>query len=70
MGIDIQRDILGLKGQCVNQIKLDEQKQQLVIHCNRDRRRNAVDPVSGRKEPLIGMSVDKSGMCPCLAILA
>jgi len=49
MGIDIQRDILGLKGQCVNQIKLDEQKQQLVIHCNRDRRRNAVDPVSGRK---------------------
>jgi transposase len=49
MGIDIQRDILGLKGQCVNQIKLDEQKQQLVIYCNRDRRRNAVDPVSGRK---------------------
>jgi transposase len=49
MGIDIQRDILGLKGQCVNQINWDEQKQQLVIHCNRDRRRNAVDPVSGRK---------------------
>ena len=30
MGIDIQRDILGLKGQCVNQIRLDEVKQQLV----------------------------------------
>ena len=31
MGIDIQRDILGLKGQCVNQIKLDEEEGQLVI---------------------------------------
>jgi transposase len=49
MGIDIQRDILGLKGQCVNQITLGEQGQQLVIHCSRDRRRNAVDPVTGRK---------------------
>ena len=49
MGIDIQRDILGLKGQRVNQIKLDEQEQQLVIHCHRDKRRNAIDPVSGKK---------------------
>ena len=49
MGIDIQRDILGLKGQRVNQIKLDEQEQQLVIHCRRDKRRNAIDPVTGQK---------------------
>ncbi len=49
MGIDIQRDILGLKGQRVNQIQRDEQEQQLVIHCSRDRRRNAIDPVTGRK---------------------
>jgi transposase len=49
MGIDIQRDILGLKGQCVNQIKLDDAKQQLVIYCHRDRRRNAIDPVTGQK---------------------
>jgi transposase len=49
MGIDIQRDILGLKGQRVNQIELDEQEQQLVIHCRRDRRRNAIDPVTGQK---------------------
>ena len=49
MGIDIQRDILGLKGQRVNQIKLDEQGHQLVIHCHRDRRRNAIDPVTGKK---------------------
>jgi transposase len=49
MGIDIQRDILGLKGQCVNQIRLDEAEQQLVIFCRRDRRRNAIDPVTGLK---------------------
>ena len=45
MGIDIQRDILGLKGQCVNQIKLEEERQ-LVIGCRRDRRRKAIDPVT------------------------
>ncbi len=49
MGIDIQRDILGFRGQCVNQITLDEQEQQLVIHCRRDRRRNAIDPITGKK---------------------
>ena len=49
MDIGIQRDILGLKGQRVNQIALDEQEQQLVIHCSRDRRRNAIDPVTGQK---------------------
>ena len=49
MDIGIQRDILSLKGQRVNHIKLDEQKQQLIIHCRRDRRRNAIDPVTGQK---------------------
>jgi transposase len=49
MGIDIQRDILGLKGQCVNQIRLDETQQQLVISCRRDSRRNAIDPVTAQK---------------------
>jgi len=49
MDIGIQSDILGLKGQRVNQIKLDEQAQQLVIHCRRDKRRNAIDPVTGKK---------------------
>lgn len=49
MDIGIQRDILGLQGQRVNQVKLDEQEQQLVIHCNRDRRRNTIDPVTGKK---------------------
>ncbi len=49
MDIGIQRDILGLKGQRVNQIGLDEQEQHLVIHCSRDRRRKAIDPVTGQK---------------------
>jgi hypothetical protein len=49
MDIGIQRDILGIKGQRVNQIKLDEHEQQLVIHCRRDKRRNAIDPVTGKK---------------------
>ena len=49
MGIDIQRDILGLKGQCVNQIKLDEEEGQLVICCRRGRRRKAIDPVTEQK---------------------
>ena len=49
MGIGIHKDILGLKGQRVNQIKLEEQEHQLVIHCRRDRRRNAIDPVTRLK---------------------
>jgi hypothetical protein len=48
MDIGIPKGILGLKGQRVNDIKLDEDKQQLTIKCSRDRRRNAVDPVTGR----------------------
>jgi hypothetical protein len=40
MDIGIQRSVLGLKGERVNQIELDEQGQQLVIHCHRDKRRN------------------------------
>ena len=40
---------MGLEGQCVNQIKLDETGRQLVIYCRRDRRRNAIDPVTGKK---------------------
>jgi len=49
MGIGISSHILGLKGQRVNKMKLDEEAQQLVIHCSRDRRRNAIDSVTGKK---------------------
>lgn len=48
MGISIPKDILGFKGQRVNEIKLDNEGKQLVICCSRDRRRNAVDPVTGK----------------------
>jgi transposase len=49
MGIDIPRDIFGLQGQRINKIKLDQEKSQVVINCSRDRRRNAIDPVTGKK---------------------
>ncbi|MCF6218291.1 MAG: hypothetical protein L3J94_05935 [Gammaproteobacteria bacterium] len=47
MNIDTPKDILDLKGQRVNEVKRDEQP--LVIHCHRDKRRRAVDPVTGKK---------------------
>ena len=47
MSTDISKDILGLKGQRVNTIKQDEQ--QIVIHCHRDKRRRAIDPITGKK---------------------
>lgn len=49
MSVSIPAAILGLKGQRVNKIQLDYERQQIVIHCSRDRRRNAVDPVTGKK---------------------
>jgi transposase len=49
MGTNIPSDILSLQGQRVNQIKYDPALKQIVIHCNRDRRRKAVDPVTGRQ---------------------
>jgi transposase len=49
MGIGISKDILDLQGQRVNEIKLDQKEQKVVIHCRRDRRRNTVDPVTGKK---------------------
>lgn len=47
MSIDISKDILNLNGQRVKEIKQEEQ--QLVIHCCRDRRKRAIDPVTGKK---------------------
>lgn len=49
MSINISKNILGFKGQRVNEIKLDEEERQLVIHCSRDRRSKAVDPLTGKK---------------------
>jgi len=47
MSIDISKNILGLNGQRVKEIKKEEQ--QIVIHCSRDKRRCAIDPVTGKK---------------------
>jgi len=49
MSIGISASILGLKGQRVNEIKLDETKQQVNIFCSRDRRKKVVDPITGIK---------------------
>ena len=49
MSIGISSNILGLVGQRVNEIKLDELTQQVHIVCSRDRRKKAVDPVTGMK---------------------
>lgn len=49
MGISIPVGIFGLKGQRVNAVKLNQDEQLLIIHCNRDRRRKVIDPETGRK---------------------
>ena len=56
MGINISSDILGLDGQCVNQIKLSGASPQIVITCRRDRRRSAIDPATGKKGTINGSS--------------
>jgi len=49
MSTNIPRDILSLSGQRVNQIKYDPSLEKVVIHCSRDRRRKAIDPVTGQR---------------------
>ena len=49
MSIDIPSKILTLKGQRVNQVKFDEDNKKLIIHCERDKQRAAIDPVTGQK---------------------
>ncbi len=49
MGTGISANILGLKGQRVNEIKLDKYKQQVQVLCSRDRRKKVIDPVTGTK---------------------
>ena len=49
MTINISRNILNLTGQRVNEIKLDEEGDKIVIHCSRDARRSTIDPTTGKK---------------------
>jgi len=49
MSTSIPINILSLKGQRVNKIEHDENLQQIIIHCKRDKRRVPIDPSSGLK---------------------
>ena len=49
MGTSIPVNILSLKGQRVNKIEHNQELNQVIIHCSRDRRRSPVDPRSGLK---------------------
>ncbi len=52
MTINISRNILNLtgqRGQRVNEIKLDEEGDRIVIHRSRDARRSTIDPTTGKK---------------------
>ena len=47
MTISISANILALKGQCVNQIEHNEALNKVIIHCHRDKRFKAIDPLTG-----------------------
>lgn len=49
MGIGIPTKILCVKGQRVNRIEWQESTESIVVHCTRDKRRKAVDPVTGKQ---------------------
>jgi len=49
MGTSIPLSILSLKGQRVNKIDHNQDQNQVIIYCSRDRRRTPVDPSSGLK---------------------
>jgi len=49
MGTSIPISILSLKGQRVNKIEHNQDQNQVIIYCSRDRRRSPVDPSSGLK---------------------
>ena len=49
MGISIPMAIFRLSGQRVKAVKLNQDEQLLIIHCDRDRRKKAIDPVADRR---------------------
>ena len=57
MGTSISTRIMTFNGQCVNQIYHDEEQQCTIIKCGRDKRINAIDPITGCKEtyPFMGV---------------
>jgi hypothetical protein len=49
MSINISPTILGLCGQRVNEITLNKHHETVHILCKRDKRRKAIDPLTGQK---------------------
>ncbi len=47
MSAAISSSIFNIPGQCVKQIELSEERQTLIIRCERDKRFKAVDSASG-----------------------
>ena len=52
MGSRIPMAIFCLGGQRVKAVKLNQDEQLLIIHCDRDRRKKTIDPVIGRRETI------------------
>jgi len=49
MSLSIPSAILALKGQVINKIEFNDDAQKVVIHCERDKRKSVIDPLTGRK---------------------
>lgn len=46
MGLGISTKILGLNGQKIKEIKLNKERDEVIIHCVRDKRRKVIDPLT------------------------
>ena len=49
MSTNIPSNILSLKGQRVNKVEHDEERQRVLIHCSRDRRKKVIDPLTSQQ---------------------
>jgi hypothetical protein len=49
MSINMPSKVLMLKGQRVKQVQFEEGNKKLIIRCERDKRRAAIDPVTRQK---------------------
>ncbi len=49
MSINIPANILSLKGPRINKVEHDEERQRVLIHCNRDRCKKVIDPLTSQQ---------------------
>lgn len=49
MSLSIPARILALKGQKINKIEFNSESKKVLIQCQRDKRKQAIDPLTGRK---------------------